>query len=154
MYVTMRYLTIIIILLFLTFACRQSSEKIEKATLNNAIKEAGIDINNFQWLVVMPGLGCNGCIQEGEAFMKEFITDKRILFVLTNISSLKILQQKTGITINDHSNIFVDRNNLFDIPTSNRIYPCVAELKNGKVINLSFQSPRQAAFIHLEHRIK
>jgi len=149
-----KYSAIFILLILSVTACRQGSEKIERETLNNAIKEAGINSNHYRWMVVLPSLGCNGCIQEGEAFMKENITDTHILFILTNISSLKILQQKTNIRISEHSNIFVDRNNLFDIPTNNRIYPCVAELKDGKVFSHLFQRPQSAAFVHLEHQLK
>ena len=42
--------------------------------------------------------------------MKKHISNTKILFVLTNISSLKILQQKVGINkISNLSNVFVDR---------------------------------------------
>ena len=102
----------------------------------------------------MPGLGCNGCIQEAEAFMKTHVTDKRILFVLTNLSSLKILQLKIGIKIDEHDNILVDKNGLFEITTNNRIYPCIIEMKEGKVVSHSFQSPRNEAFFKWEMNTK
>ena len=42
--------------------------------------------------------------------MKKHISNTKILFVLTNISSLKILQQKVGINkISNLSNVFVER---------------------------------------------
>ena len=147
-----RIIEVLLMFVFLMNACQQNTEKIEKECLNNAIKEANID-NNYQWVVILPGLGCHGCIQEAEFFMTEYVTEKRILFVLTKISSLKILQQKTEVRINEHSNIFVDRNNLFDMPTNNRIYPCVVQLKSGKVYKHSFQCPENAAFYQLEQQL-
>ena len=42
--------------------------------------------------------------------MKKHISNTKILFVLTNISSLKILQQKVGINkISNLYNVFVER---------------------------------------------
>ena len=42
--------------------------------------------------------------------MKKHISNTKLLFVLTNISSLKILQQKVGINkISNLSNVFVER---------------------------------------------
>jgi len=148
-----RVILICTVLFCVLTACRQDSEKIEMKHLENAIKETIAD-NKYQWVVILPGLGCHGCIQEGEFFMSEHITDNRILFVLTKISSLKILQQKMDIRIDEHSNIFVDRNNIFTIPTDNRIYPCVVRLKEGKISDHSFQSPQNAAFYQLEQQLK
>ncbi|MDR0395096.1 MAG: hypothetical protein LBH77_08080 [Tannerella sp.] len=73
--------------------------------LSKAIERMDTDCD-YQWIMVLPGLGCHGCIQEAEVFMQQYITDRRILFVLTNISSLKILQQKTEVRIDEHSNIY------------------------------------------------
>jgi hypothetical protein len=130
-------------------SCHKSPKKIERDFLNKAIER--IEMNHeYQWIVILPGLGCHGCIQEAEVFMQQYITDRRILFVLTKISSLKILQQKTEIRIDEHPNIYVDRENQFDIPTDNRIYPCVIYMKNGKPDNYSFQSPGNDAFHVLE----
>ena len=75
-----------------------------------------------------------------------------LLFVLTNLSSVKILQLKTGITIDEHPNIYVDRDNAFYITTNNRIYPCVIELEDGKIVSHSYQSPRSTAFVNWKMR--
>lgn len=85
--------------------------------------------------------------------MENHIADERILFVLTKVSSLKILQQKTNVRIDEHRNIHVDKENLFYIPTDNSIYPCVIQLKNGKLLKHSFQSPQNAAFYQLENQL-
>lgn len=106
---------------------------------------------DFQWIVILPGLGCHGCIQEAEAFMREYIGNTEILFVLTKISSLKILQQKTGIKIEKQTNIYIDREDNFSLPSNNSIYPCIIHLKDGKIVEYEFQSPGNgAAFRKLE----
>ena len=139
-------------LLFLMVACHQNPEKIEKDSFTKAIEQVNVDAK-YQWLVVMPGLGCHGCIQEAESFMKNYIEDERILFVLTKVSSLKILQQKTDIRIDEYTNIFVDRKNLFNIHTGNTIYPCVIQLRNGKIFSHSYQKPANPAMWQLEEKL-
>jgi len=90
-----KYIKFLVILLFSLTACQQDKEKKERDFFDNAIIEANIE-TNYQWIVVLSGLGCQGCIQEAEAFMREYVTNERILFVLTELSSLKIFQQKIG----------------------------------------------------------
>ena len=142
----------LIAFVFFVVACKQSPEKTEKNSLTHAIEQIKVD-SQHKWVVVLPGLGCNGCIQEAEAFMKVHITDQRILFVLTKVSSLKILQQKTGINFDEHTNIFVDRDDLFHITTNNAIYPCVIQLNNGKYSKHSFQNPSNSALWRLKEQL-
>ena len=143
---------LIFIVVFFLVSCHQNTKKIEKKHFSKAIEQISVD-TQYKWIVVLPGMGCNGCILEAEFFMKNHIEDRRILFVLTRLSSLKIFQQKTGISIDEHPNIFVDRNNLFSIPTNNSFYPCVILLNNGKHSSHSFQDPSNAAFRNLEENL-
>ena len=133
-------------------SCQQNSGKREIEIYSKAIEQIKVD-SQYQWIVVLPGLGCNGCIQAAEIFMKNNIEDERILFVLTKISSLKILQQKTDVRIDEHANIFVDKENLFSIPTNNAIYPCVIQLRNRKIFTHSYQKPSNAALWKLEEQL-
>jgi hypothetical protein len=143
-----------IVLIFFTVitSCKKNDKEIEIENLTAAIKQSNVK-GDFKWIVVLPGLGCHGCIQEGEAFMRDNIHSD-ILFVLTKISSLKILQQKTGIMIEEFPNIYIDRENIFDLPTENSIYPCIIRIKNGKIADHEFQSPQnRAAFRKLKRYV-
>lgn len=135
----------IIIMLSCLIACNKKAEKGEKVFLSNCIEQLDF-AGNYEWIVILPGTGCHGCIQDGEFFMKKNVENSKILFVLTKVSSLKILQQKLGFQIKDHSNIYIDRENMFDIPSNNSIYPCVIKLEKGKISTYAFQSPRSNAF--------
>ncbi len=126
-------------------SCKQKIEEVEEKFLASVIDEFRID-EKYEWVVILPGLGCHGCIQEGEFFMKKNISNNKILFVLTDITSLKIFQQKTGIRISNSPNVFVDKNNRFKLTTKNAIYPCIIQLEHGKILHYSFQSPQNAAF--------
>lgn len=132
-------------------SCNNKSNKIEEDFLLNSINNLDLD-SNYEWIVVLPGLGCHGCIDVAEAFVKEYIVREDILFVLTKIDSLKILQQKLDIDINDYSNIYIDKEGLFDIPTDNTIYPYIIKLENRKLITYEFQSPKNSTAFNILKR--
>lgn len=51
--------------------------------------------------------------------MKRNIDKSNILYILTRLSSIKILQQKTGINLKESANVYIDRDDMFFIPTEN-----------------------------------
>lgn len=126
--------------LFLFLSCKKTDKERETLSISNAMEQLKLN-EKPTWVVILPGLGCTGCIQEGEAFVKNNITNPRIFFVVTQLQSLKIFQQKIGKKIEGLPNVFIDTKNKFVIPTSNGIYPCIVQLKNGKIIEHEFQSP-------------
>lgn len=130
-------------------SCNRKSTFDEENFFINAIDHAQIS-NSYKWIVIIPGAGCSGCIQEGEFFMKNYVNNDKILFVLTNLSSLKILQSKTGVKIKEHSNIYIDRDNNFYLPTINSVYPCVIRMEKGRMTKFSFQTPQTTALYDLE----
>lgn len=110
--------------------------------------------SNIEWIVVLPGLGCHGCIIEGEAFMKEYVENEEILFVLTKAESIKLLQNKLDLKLGDYNNIMIDRDNKFSIPSDNIIYPCIIKVKEGAMEEYQFQSPSNSmAFEKLKAQI-
>jgi|BioPla2DNA2_1021312.scaffolds.fasta_scaffold03320_12 hypothetical protein len=141
----MKYFNIffIIVILLITGSCQKKAHKIEKNNIIKAMEQMDVG-DNVSWIVILPGLGCTGCIQEAEVFMKDHINNEEILFVLTKISSLKILQQKMGIQIKDYQNVIIDAGNEFDVRTENNIYPCIVQLKTGKIVRHEFQSPQNS----------
>ncbi|WPO77897.1 hypothetical protein [Flavobacterium sp. KACC 22761] len=147
---------LIIVFAFLSsmiISCKKSDAEIEAEYLKNSIEKLKLD-QNVKWIVILPGLGCHGCIQEGEVFMQNYIDNKNIVFVLTKIESLKILQKKTGVNLKEHSNIYIDRNAEFNVPTDNSIYPCIVEIKEGELESVGFQSPKNGvAFDKLKQHI-
>ncbi len=148
-----KYRALLLFVILAIGSCKQKDKDVEADYISSSIEKIKIS-PNYKWIVILPGLGCHGCIQEGEAFMKEYIDNKDILFVLTKIESLKILQKKININIKEHNNIYIDRDWLFDLPTGNTMYPCIVELNIGKLKSHGFQSPVSSdAFEKLKARI-
>lgn len=137
----------------LFFSCHKTQSEIEKDYLDERMRSLKA-LKDKKWVVVLPGLGCKGCIQEGEAFMSKNIDNKQILFVLTKVESIKLLQQKTGVQVSDHQNIFIDEENHFEVPSENGIYPLIIQLDGQKIKNYEFQSPKNGmAFAKLDDRL-
>lgn len=140
-------------LFFIFIACEKNEKAIEQEHYDAALKKVEL-ADTVKWIVILPELGCKGCIQEAEIFMKEQVENPAIFFVLTRVESLKVLQKKIGITVKNHHNVFVDKEYAFDIPTNNSIYPCIIKVENGKIVAHEFQSPtNSAAFQKLKMRI-
>ncbi|MCB0744960.1 MAG: hypothetical protein KDC67_13715 [Ignavibacteriae bacterium] len=140
--------------MFITsFSCKKNEKDIEQDYLESIIDK--MDINdNIKWVIILPGLGCHGCIQEAEAFMKQNIENESILFILTKIESFKILQNKLEIKIKDYKNIHIDKKHEINFPTDNGVYPCIIELDNGEIKSHEFQSPNNSyAFEKLKSQI-
>ena len=123
-----------------TISCKQTEVNKEDTVIEDGIKEIKLK-PGYNWLVIMPGLGCRGCIQEAEAFMRDYIDKPNILFVLTKVQSMKILEQKIGKDLHNRQNVYIDKQGFFDIPTNNTIYPCIVQLDKGKALQHQFQSP-------------
>lgn len=136
------------------FSCKKEEKEIEHDYIETTIKKFNIN-SNIKWIVILPGLGCQGCIQEGEAFMKDNINNKDALFILTKIESFKILQNKLDIKLKDHPNVIIDKKSDFQFPTDNGVYPCIITLDNGKIKDHTFQSPKNGtAFQNLKKQIE
>ena len=145
-----KYITNVLFLgLFLFASCEDKIEKKDKIFLSNAIEQLSVN-PQYEWAPPLPGLGCHGCNPEAEFFMNKHISNEKILFVLTNIESLKILQQKTGVEIKSHPNVYIDWNNQFKLPTDHSIYPCVIQVNKGKLQLYAFQSPKTTDLYKLE----
>lgn len=124
---------------FLLVSCGskdQSESYLQKKLVNVS------DINTYKYAVILPSLGCQGCISTVEEFIKNNINRTEVLFILTRIESLKMLQNKIGIDVNKHSNVLIDLENKFLITSDNSIYPIVLELEESTIKSLYYISPK------------
>jgi len=144
-----------LVLFFTISSCYQKNEQeAEKDYITDLLKHIHL-ADNVHWVVLLPGLGCHGCIQEGEQFMKDNVNNRDIYFVLTRIESLKILQNKIGIELKNQPNIYADKDNRINIPGDHNIYPCIVQLNKGDIKTYEFQSPENGqAFANLQARLE
>ena len=135
-------------ILFLTFFNCYERNSSDLNILSEKIKELDIK-DSVKYVVILPEVWCQGCIQEGEKFMVEHVKNDDYLFILTQIVSLKILEQKTGITLSEEENVFIDRKLSFALNSNESIYPVILKMNGSKAISLEYQSPQNDAFSKL-----
>lgn len=143
---------IVLVLSLLFYSCNKGQEEMERDYLIRALESITFP-DSVKWVVILPGLGCHGCIQEAEAFMGEYVDNKEILFILTKVESVKILEHKIEKKLSTYSNVIIDNNEDINIPTDNRVYPCVIHREGGKFKSHEFQSPENSAFEKLKSQI-
>lgn len=105
-------------------------------------------LKNYDYFVVIPQDGCEGCISFAEEFYESYVSLPQIKFVFTNLISEKKLRKRLHVS----ESTIIDREGLFlsGCVDSERLYPTVITLKDGKVTAISRQSPDQDALIDLE----
>ncbi|WP_037315974.1 hypothetical protein [Salegentibacter sp. Hel_I_6] len=150
----MKYTILIlaVLTLLVSTSCDKKVKDVEKDYITKIQDKSQLN-ETTEWLVILPGLGCHGCIKEGEVFMRDNIDNEKIFFVLTRVESLKILQHKIDINLKDHKNIYVQKEGGVNMPTNNRIYPCIVYLEKGEVKSYEFQEPGNNAFEKLRDQI-
>lgn len=109
--------------------------------------------------LVLPEIGCGGCIAGGVTFLTEnkdkfAPNQKRNIVVFTAINSKKILYRTIDIKSPDELNCIVDSGNKYLTDDRMKLYPMLLKLKDSKIIDVSFQSPQNKTDIFQEIELK
>lgn len=121
------------------------------ASIRSIINFYDLKINSHSVFMIIPNSGCDGCITTAEQFVKQHSTQyEDVLFVFTNINSMKKLQNSLGASVINKPNVITDTNNLFKYPISkNEIYPLIIYISDGEIIKIDEQSPSQNGISNL-----
>lgn len=132
-------LIIYITILFIYSSCNNQKEKyinivrIELEKLDDQL------LNNYSYVVIIPGSGCSGCITEAENFYIKNKDSKKIFFVFTDILSIKSIKLKVGKDVIERENVFFDKNDAFLSNDYNeKIYPLIFNIKEKDNIHYHF----------------
>lgn len=141
----------LVLSIFLTSSC-QEIKKSEKIKPEKYLEDQIIELFNkndkcFSDIIILPGTGCTGCITNAENFLKNNYQNNDYFFILTNITSLKLLNSKIGVNLTQNQNIYIDEENIFSNYES-AIYPvrltysCI----DNKPLSVNFQKPGNNVF--------
>lgn len=134
----------ILVLLVIVSSCYKS-QSVQKE-LEIELKKIP-SISAFNFILIVPGLGCQGCISSAEKFITENINRKEILFILTSIESLKVAQNRLGIDLRSSDNVLLDFDNRFLIRTDDSIYPILIVQNKGAITSLDYLKPNSNVLI-------
>ena len=152
----MRYISYLIILVVFHSCSRTEVDKLQIKLGENRIDLA----ENLKYCIVIPTVGCGGCIDEGMSFLKrnQKLLDKHrseVWIVFTSIISKKMLRLSMKDIDLPKSMIYYDVNNAYSAALEQSIYPSVLYLDNGNLQRLEFQSPEHSyTFTELEKILK
>jgi len=155
--------TAIVILLFTFYSCSKQYKNGINLDEVNLIFEESIkllgnhnSLNKPKAYIVIPNVGCNGCISQAEQLLKDEIDNSNnIKFILTNIESLKLTRIKLGIDVDNYQNIIVDKKNLFYRDGLKSIYPRIFFVNDeGKIFKALEVSPFEDGIADLHEFLK
>ena len=90
-------------------------------------------LRQYQYVVLIPGAGCVGCITEAENFFTTHAHDRSTLFIFTRVLSVKKMGIKMGRENLSLPNVYIDKDNQFYFEQYDKcIYPCLIYLEDGR----------------------
>lgn len=132
------------------FSCGQLSEEDELLLGLEGLEE--LDMNQHSAVLILPSVGCAGCISSVEQFVK----DKKfsnLLLILTNTMSRKDAEHRLGL-IDPNCKYYFDAQKEFFIANKEEsAYPVIIYLDKDKITSseMEFISPENAeALFNLE----
>lgn len=121
--------------------CNCSTEEKEYAeNVVATLRKNDVNLTEYSHVVVIPNVGCGGCISEAEHFFREN-KEQDILFVFTKISSVKSLRLRLGDMINQ-KNVLIDSKSLYASQKEEiNVYPVIIDIRNENKYTWHFLEP-------------
>ena len=151
--------SILVCLIILTLSCNQQNEEV-KSLINEFHRNKIVFNESTKYVVILPEVGCGGCISEGVGFIKKNLKkidcdNKEVEIIFTSIMSKKLMLRELDILSLEEHCFEIDEINKYRIDNSKSIYPLILYLKKGKIVRMEFQSPDNPnAFNKLESKYK
>lgn len=136
------HLVFAFVLSFICSCSKTQNEQLQSELNHLESYQAFEDLNEKQFLLVLPRTGCTGCIDSAEEFIindsKRYSNSLNVL--LTDIISFKTVKIKFGTNVNN-PNWYIDSEDFSNGIIKSTIYPIIIEYKNNKIIKSEFVSP-------------
>lgn len=88
-------------------------------------------IDLFSTMVVIPNVGCGGCITRGEGYFVEHVGDPNYLFIFTMIPDIKLFKQSYIWQYAEQANVIIDSGNMMPAMGFYSDRPCFIEPSDG-----------------------
>jgi hypothetical protein len=127
---------ILSLLAVLTTSCKHRSQY--QSFLVDRINVSDINLSRYHSIVVIPGSGCPGCISEAENYCRQSLSrNDSILFIFTNIYSLKSLKNKLKIDLFNNSRIILDTCDFYYVSDYyDSMYPQKIILSKSEIVDV------------------
>lgn len=128
----------VIFFLLLCASCHQKEQTKNKLIwrqLTKLVTEA--ELKNKEYLLIIPGAGCQGCINEAVYSIKENADNpiiQRGIIVFTEIIDFKTFRNRVGDQFLAMDNIILDKDNVIFLSETESIYPMIYKIRNDDII--------------------
>lgn len=118
---------LLFLLVFSVSSCSVNEKQYAEKVLYNLHKD-NIDMKLYTHIVIIPNVGCGGCISEAEHFFQEN-KEENILFVFTKVRSLKELRLQHGEKL-ERKNVLIDKHQRYASEKEEiNIYPIIIDIR-------------------------
>lgn len=129
----------LLLLIIMTTACSAKEEMYANKVIR-LLQENKIKTEYFTHIVIIPEVGCGGCISEAEHFLQEN-QEEDILFIFTKVRSEKELRLRHG-NILKRKNVIIDKEQEYSANEEEiNIYPILIDIRNKDKYVWSFLEP-------------
>lgn len=127
-------------ILFSFSSCIDKEKKYINKTISKLNNIPLFSTSKYNYVIIIPGAGCSGCISEAESFFLENKNDS-IFFVFTKTNSIKHLKLRIGESIKKN-NMHIDHDNIFlHYDINKNLYPLIFNLKDKNNIKYDYLNP-------------
>lgn len=133
-----------LLLAFLFVACTSDDLGELKQSFDEAVALAELpQMKDKRVVMILPKIGCTGCISSAETFVKDHVTMYKNEFgiILTDVVSLKTLRIKLGEDLIGLDNMAVDSGNYFSSKELKSLYPTLVYRHGGEITSVEYVSP-------------
>jgi len=136
------------ILLVLCISSCTNKDKVYTDIIATIEPKSGKAITAYENVIILPELGCEGCISDVENFlMNDAQHLKETFFILTRIRSLKLLKLRLGEKVLNQPHVVIDEQNLFEASEIHTIYPARLLIdESGQVEEVILKEPSNVSF--------
>lgn len=107
-----------------------------KADFNTFVKSHDLSAEDYQKIIVIPGVGCTGCISEAQSNYNKNYKDTHTLYIFTAIVDLKIFKNTLPEDAENYKNSIIDDSGaLLDLGYKS-IYPCELSLSDADTVSI------------------
>jgi hypothetical protein len=109
-----------------------SNMSLSASSFENFLKENDKIPEEFERILIIPGVGCQGCITGAQRYFYEHHNDSSILYVFTGITDIKMFKNEIDQTYLNNNNVIVDIDNNMAVIGFHSIYPGYLGKKRAK----------------------
>jgi len=128
----MRKRFIHLLFLLLCFSCSQRDnydDQIKSKDFIGFLNKWHFDDKRFKKIIVIPGVGCGGCISDAQTTFTKNYKDNSTLYIFTSIADLKLFKNSLPNDAFDYGNVILDLENILPDIGFKSIYPSIIDIQ-------------------------